>query len=75
VNITFDQIVETIREFPDAQQEILLDLIQGWRIENRRLEIARDARHSLELYRAGLLQPRPAEAVIAALRDLPDDDE
>lgn len=75
MNITFDQVVESIRELPDAQQEILLDLIQGWRIEKRRLEIARDARHSLEMFHAGYLQPQPAEAVIAALRDCLDDED
>ena len=47
MTMTFEQVVETIRQFPAEQQEMLIDLIRGWRIETRRLEITRDAQESL----------------------------
>ena len=65
--ITFEQVVETTRQFPAEQQEMLVDLIRGWRIEARRREIARDARKSLTAFHSGRLVPQSAQAVIAEL--------
>ena len=66
--MTFEQVVEMIRQFPAEQQEMLIDLIRGWRIEARRLEIARDAQESLAAFRSGQLEPQSAQAVISELR-------
>ena len=68
--MTFEQVVETIRQFPAEQQEMLIDLIRGWRIETRRREIARDAQESLAAFRSGQLEPQSAQSVIAELRQL-----
>jgi len=68
MNLTFEQVVETIRQFPAEQQEILVDLIRGWRIETRRCEIAHDAQESLAAFRNGQLKPQSAQAVITELR-------
>jgi len=68
MNLTFEQVVETIRQFPAEQQEILVDLIRGWRIETRRREIAHDAQESLAAFRNGQLKPQSAQAVITELR-------
>jgi len=48
--ITFDQIVYTVMQLPTEQQKILADLIRFRNIENRRCEIARDARDSLPTF-------------------------
>jgi len=66
--MTFEQVVEMIRQFPAEQQEMLIDLIRGWRIETRRREIARDAQESLEAFRSGQVEPQSAQAVISELR-------
>jgi len=71
--MTFEKVVETIKQFPEEQQEMLVDLIHGWRIEARRREIARDAQESLEAFRSGQFELQSAEAVIAELRQLSDD--
>jgi len=65
--MTFEQVVEMIRQFPAEQQEMLVDLIRGWRTEARRREIARDAQASLAAFRSGQLEPQSAQAVITEL--------
>ena len=66
--MTFGRVVETIRQFPAEQQEMLIDLIRGWRTETRRREIARDAQESLVAFRSGQHEPQSAQAVITELR-------
>jgi len=66
--MTFEQVIETIRQFPAEQQEMLIDLIRGWRTETRRREIARDAQESLAAFRSGQLEPQSAQAVVTELR-------
>ena len=68
MSMTFEQVVELIRQLPDEQQEMLIDLIHSWRTEARRREIARDAQESLAAFHSGQLQPQSAQAVIAELR-------
>ncbi len=66
--MTFEQVVETVKQFPAEQQEMLIDLMRGWRIEARRREIARDAQKSLAAFRGGELEPQSAQAVITELQ-------
>lgn len=66
--MTFEQVVETIRQFPAEQQEMLVDLIHGWRTEARRREIARDAQESLAAFRSGQFKSQPAQTVVTELR-------
>jgi hypothetical protein len=66
--MTFEEVVERIRQFPAEQQEMLVDLILAWRTEARRREIARDAQESLAAFRRGQLKAQSAETVIAKLR-------
>mgnify|MGYP001614457674 FL=1 len=66
--MTFEQVVETIKQFPAEQQEMLIDLIRSWRIESQRREIARDAQESLAAFRSGQLEPQSVQAVISELR-------
>lgn len=73
--MTFEQVVEAVKQFPPEQQEMLIDLIRGWRIQARRLEIAEDAQESLVAFHNGQYEPQPAEAVIAELRQSLEDQE
>ena len=65
--MTFEQVVETTKQFPAEQQEILVGLIRGWRIEARRREIAHDAQESLAAFHSGQLEPQSAQVVITEL--------
>lgn len=71
----FEQIVETVMALPFEQQEMLQELITKWHIEARRTEIARGARESLEMFRAGQFQPQSAQAAIVELRQSLNDEE
>ncbi len=75
MSMTFEQVVETIRQFPAEQQDMLIDLIRNWRIEARRREIARGAQESLAAFRSGQLAPQSAQAVIAELEKSLEDQE
>jgi hypothetical protein len=68
--MTFEQLVEMVKQFPAEQQEMLIDLMRGWRIEARRREIARDAQKSLAAFCSGELGPQSAQAVIAEIQSL-----
>ena len=66
--MTFEQVVETTKQFPPEQQEMLIELIRAWRTAARRREITRDAQESLAAFRSGQLEPQSAQAVITELR-------
>jgi len=65
---SLDQVVETALQLPNEQQELLIKILQNRHHENRRTEIATDAKQTLADYRAGEFQPQSADHVIAALR-------
>ena len=71
----YEQVVETIKQFPAEQQEMLIDLIRSWRTETRRREIAHDAQESLAAYRNGQLETQSAQAVSTELLQSLDDQE
>ncbi len=75
MTITFEQVVETAKQFPPEQQEMLIDLIRGWRIEARRREIAHDAQESLAAFRSGQLEPQSAQEIITELERASEDEE
>ncbi len=66
--MTFEQVVETAKQFPAEQQEMLIDLMRAWRTAARRREIAHDAQESLAAFHSGQLEPQSAPAVITELR-------
>ncbi|MER3433926.1 MAG: hypothetical protein C4288_10950 [Leptolyngbya sp. ERB_1_1] len=73
---TLDQVLETAMQLPLEQQEMLIEILRHRHIEQRRAEIARDAKESLQLFREGKLKPQPVEDIIAELRQsLEDEDE
>ncbi len=67
MTLIFEQIVDTVKELPFEQQEMLRDLIDKWHIEMRRCEIAQDAQESLHLFRSGQLPSQSAQAILAEL--------
>ncbi len=66
--ISLDQAIDTVRQLPLDQQEMLLDIIRNRHIEQRREEIASDARKSIEAFQAGHLKPQPIDAIITELQ-------
>ncbi len=72
---TLDRVLEDASQLPDEHQEMPIKILQQRRYENRRAEIARDARQSLDDFRAGKLPPQSAKDVIAELRQCLDDTE
>ena len=65
---TLDQVLETALNLTYEQQEMLIKILQNRHRENRRAEIAADAKKTLADFRAGKIRQQSAEDVIAALR-------
>lgn len=66
--ITLDQAIDTVKQLPTEQQEILIDIFYHRQLEKRRKEIARDAKKSITDFHAGKLQPKSAQEIISELR-------
>ena len=66
--VVFDQVVDTVMQLSIEQQEMLLNLLRGWHIEERRREIAAGAQESLQAFRSGQLRPQSAQAIISELQ-------
>ena len=64
---TLEQVLETAAKLPYEQQEMLIEILKRRRSENRRAEIADDAKQARADFRAGLLKPLSADEVIAEL--------
>lgn len=65
---SLDQVLETALQLSNEQQEMLIGILQNRYHENRRSEIAADAKQTLADFRAGEFQLQSADSVIAALR-------
>jgi len=66
--ITLDQAIDTVKQLPTEQQEILIDIFYHRQLEKRRKEIAGDAKKSIADFHAGRLQPKSAKEIISELR-------
>jgi len=73
--MTFEQVVETVKQFSPKQREFLPDLMSKWKTEAVRHEIARDAQESLTMFRLGKLKPQSAENAIKELRECVDENQ
>lgn len=71
--MTFEQVVDTVRQFSPKQREILSDLMDKWETEAVRHEIAGDAQESLTMFRQGKLKPQSAQSAIKELREYVDE--
>jgi hypothetical protein len=65
---TLDQVLENALNSTYEQQEMLIKILQNRHRENRRAEIAADAKKTLDDFRAGKFRQQSAEDVIVALR-------
>ena len=70
--ITLDQAIDTVKQLPEEQQEILFDIFYHRHLEKRRREIAEDAKKSIADFYAGILQPKPVQEIISELRTTSD---
>lgn len=65
---TLEQALEIALKLPYEQQEMLIKILQNRHFENRRTEIAADAKRSIADFHAGKFQPQSARSVIEELR-------
>ncbi|MEG3900271.1 MULTISPECIES: hypothetical protein [unclassified Microcoleus] len=71
-SISLQKLIEYVEVLSTEEQDLLVELIQKRRIENRREEIARNARKTLAAFKAGNAKRGNLEQLKA---DLLDDDE
>jgi hypothetical protein len=50
---SFQEVIESLEALPLEDQQILMEIINGWIIEQRRDELVADMDESLEAYRKG----------------------
>ncbi len=68
------QALELATQLPIEQQEMLIDVLQRRRIDQRREEIASSATAAIADFHAGKLHPQPLNAIIDELRQSLDKD-
>ncbi len=66
--VTLDYAIDTVMQLPIEQRNILINIIRRRAHENRRREIAQDARQAMVAFRQGKLKPQPAQEIITELR-------
>jgi hypothetical protein len=74
--VTLEQAIDAVMQLPLEQQDMLIEIIRNRRIEQRREEIASDARQAIAAFHAGQLKPQPVDSIITELRqslDEPDE--
>jgi hypothetical protein len=71
---TLEQALNTVSQLPIEQQEMLIQIVQNRLLENRRQEIAEDAKQAISFFHKGELKPQTAEEVIAELKESLQDD-
>lgn len=72
--ITLDLAIDTVMQLPSEQQEMLIGIIRQRHLENRRHEMARDARDALEAFHEGKLRPQPFADILVELRQVLEED-
>ena len=65
---TLEQALNTVSQLSIEQQEMLIQIMQNRLIENRRQEIADDAKQAISSFHRGELPPQTADEVIAELQ-------
>ena len=68
MTMTFEQVVESIKELSSEQRNIIANLMHRWEVEALRDGIAQDAETSIKAFHRGELKAKPAEKVIEELR-------
>ena len=73
--VTLTDVLDSVEQLTDEDQEAFADIIRQRQIERRRDGIARDAKQAIADYRAGLLPSYTAEEAIAELNRYLESDE
>jgi hypothetical protein len=66
--MNLDQALDTVMQLSFEQREVLVDIIQHRDIDNRRREMALDAKEAIADFHAGKLKPQSAQEIITKLR-------
>jgi len=66
--VTFEQVLDNVMQLPLEQREMLIEILQKRHFEQRREEIAQNARDAILEFRTGELKPQSANDVISGLR-------
>jgi hypothetical protein len=72
--ISFQEIIDSVENLSFDDQDYLFDLIKKRRIEKRRLEIAANAKATLESLKQGTAKKGSVDDLIADLWDDQDDE-
>jgi hypothetical protein len=64
---TLDQALDVVMQLEDEQKDMLLEILQRRRVEDRRHEIAANAQEATRALRAGELRAEPADELIRRL--------
>jgi hypothetical protein len=66
--MTLDQALDTIMQLSLEQREVLVNIVQHRNIDNRRREMAQNAKQAIADFHAGQLKPQSSKEVITKLR-------
>ena len=71
---TLEQALDTVSQLSMEQQEMLIQIVHNRLIENRRQEIAENAKQAISSFHKGELKPQTVNEVIAELQESLQDD-
>lgn len=71
---SFHKALDIVMELPPDDRHTLIDIVLRRMIEERRSEIADEAREAVDLYKSGKLKSQTAEEAIKELEDQLRDD-
>jgi hypothetical protein len=66
--MTLEQALDTIMQLSLEQREVLVNIVQHRNIDNRRREMAQNAKQAIADFHAGQLKPQSSKEVITKLR-------
>ena len=67
---TLEEALLTVNQLPIEQREMLVEIVKNQLIENRRQEIAEDAKENIALFRQGKLKPQSIDSILHELNVL-----
>lgn len=66
--VTLEEAISTVNKLPFEQREMLLEIVKNQMIEDRRAEIAKDAKEAIAAFHRGELKFQPIEDIISELK-------
>ncbi len=67
--VTLDKTLDAAMQLPPEQREMLVEILRKRQIEERRKEIAENAREAKQDLDAGKISPKPVEKIIKELNE------